>query len=484
MSFCLIKAPQFLVKHEGFGFWTSYFFMINCVIGAGFLSLPWAYSNGGWLMGIFLQVVTSLVTYYIYCLYLEVLARVDVLIRLKQDGSDLVPVSLSRFIRIAQRRRRRPLLSAEYYPEITNRRMDAAEIVRVVFGGPMYVVYVVGIFCYFIGIETAFASVFSSSLAANIPLGPLKECDIYDTKEFMSPCRLNYWGYLVIYSVLMVYFTIKGFSEQVWMQSAMTFMRFFVIATVVVASLYSIATHTNFSDDDYNPVEWPPAFDTGALGKAVPIIFLTNMFMVSLPSIAEVVKDKAYTLPRVGLLTILTCGVAYLILGLTVSFALYEVPSMSNLAFTDYSAGYSQEERPTWAYFIEYVVLLFPALDVISAFPLNSIVLSDNLISMIYGDIEERKLPRGAKLACKLTSCIPAFVIAFFVHDLGHILDWTGLFGFYLMLCIIPVLHIATRGLVPGKSDYDTWADPLVSLLITATSVVIIALAAYYNLTQ
>mmetsp|Transcript_25804 Transcript_25804/g.45494 ORF Transcript_25804/g.45494 Transcript_25804/m.45494 type:complete len:485 (-) Transcript_25804:2683-4137(-) len=484
MSFCLIKAPQFLEKHEGFGYWTSYFFMINCVIGAGFLSLPWAYSNGGWVTSAVIQILTSLVTYYLFSLYLEVLARVEVLIRQKQDGNDLVPVTYEKFIRLTGRRKRRPLLDPEYMPEITDRRLDAAEVVRVVFGGPMYVLYVVGIFCYFIGTETAFASVFSSSLANHIPLGPLPTCDIYETKDFFDPCRLNYWGYLLIFSGLMIYLTIKGFSEQVWMQSVMTLMRFFVIFTVIVASLYSIATNTNFDNSQYNPVDWPPAFNSAAFGRTLPIIFFANMFLITLPSIAEVVKNKAYTLPRVGLLTILTCGASYLFLGLAVSFAIVDVPSMSTLAFTNYSAGYEQGERPSWTYIIEYTIILFPALDVISAFPLNSIVLSDNLVSMFYGNMVEYALPKHARLKCKLMSCVPALLIAAIVYDLGHILDWTGLSGFYLMLFVIPLLHLVTRGLVPGKSEYDTRSDPRVSLTISGSSLMIIVLVAYYNIIE
>jgi amino acid permease len=479
MSFCLIKAPQFLEKQEGFGFWTSYFFMINCVIGAGFLSLPWAYSNGGWLFCTVFQVVISGVSYYLYSLYLEVMARVDVLIRLKQDDRALTPVSFTKFLALVKRRRTKPLLRAEYIPEITNRRLDAAEIVKEVFGGPMYVIYVIGIFCFLIGSEVAYASIFSSSLAAHIPLGALSTCDIYAPTASLSSCRVNYRIFTAVFSVLMVYFTIKGFSEQVWMQSVMTFMRFLVMVVVISASLHSIATHSNFSNTDFNNVEWPPAFNSAAIGKAIPILFFANMFTMTVPSLAEVVKNRPYTLPRIGLLTVLTCGVTYLILGLAVSFAVYDVPSMSNIAFSYYSAGYAQDERPIWTVLVEYIVLLFPALDVVSSFPLYSIVLSDNLFSMFYGQRLDKDLHKHALLFCKLLSCLPALVIAFFVHDLGHILDWTGLFGFYLILFMVPVLHIVTRGLVPGRSEYDTWADPRVSLVIAGSSVVLGLIVAY-----
>ena len=36
--------------------------------------------------------------------------------------------------------------------------------------------------------------------------------------------------------------------------------------------------------------------------------------------------------------------------------------------------------------FVSYFVVLFPALDVASAFPLNGITLGNNLMSAVYGD--------------------------------------------------------------------------------------------------
>lgn len=38
-----IRPPSVIVVEEnGLGLWTGYVFAINCVIGAGFLSIPWA----------------------------------------------------------------------------------------------------------------------------------------------------------------------------------------------------------------------------------------------------------------------------------------------------------------------------------------------------------------------------------------------------------------------------------------------------------
>ena len=96
---------------------------------------------------------------------------------------------------------------------------------------------------------------------------------------------------------------------------------------------------------------------------------------------------------------------------------------MASLSFRNYSAGYSQSERPWWTYIIEYFVILFPALDVFSGFPLFSISNTNNLISIFYGVEENKEVSKCALFGIKLLSCFPPLFIAVFVSDLGTILE-------------------------------------------------------------
>ena len=43
-----------------FGPFVGYLYAINTVIGAGFLSLPWAYDESGWLFCLLIQVLYAL----------------------------------------------------------------------------------------------------------------------------------------------------------------------------------------------------------------------------------------------------------------------------------------------------------------------------------------------------------------------------------------------------------------------------------------
>ena len=68
------------------GFFMGYFYTINSTIGSGVLAIPWAYSQGGWLLGTVLQLFTAFYSIVLAYLLLQVMSRVYVLHHLKEKG--------------------------------------------------------------------------------------------------------------------------------------------------------------------------------------------------------------------------------------------------------------------------------------------------------------------------------------------------------------------------------------------------------------
>jgi hypothetical protein len=80
--------------------------------------------------------------------------------------------------------------------------------------------------------------------------------------------------------------------------------------------------------------------------------------------------------------TFLTTFVLYGLLGFLTSITFDKLPgALITLAWADYG---SENGGAWWAYMFQYIILLFPALDAISAFPLNGIVLAENMMSIKY----------------------------------------------------------------------------------------------------
>ena len=151
--------------------------------------------------------------------------------------------------------------------------------------------------------------------------------------------------------------------------------------------------------------------------------------------------------------TLLLC---YPALGLTAAFGLNDLPSNVSLAFRDFSYGNSAENRPNWTYFVSYLIVLFPAFDVISIFPILAHGLSDTILSVLYSADREtvrtdhKRIYYGIRLGCTL----PSFLYAYLQVQLGPIVDKSGLSAFFLIFFMIPLLHIAARLQVPQASRF------------------------------
>jgi len=322
-------------------------------------------------------------------------------------------------------------------------------------------VYICLLYCYSSGTLVAFTSVFASSFAANVPLGPLDTCDVY--QDDSVGCKWKYLTYVCIFSVFMLYFTIVGLKEQFWMQICMTVLRIVVMTLVIAACLAAALTNSHIDNVLHNPADVPAAVDFRTMGKALPVIVFASMYQTSLPSIVEQMRNKDRTVPKVLAWTTVVSLFFYLLLGLIVPIAIPNVPSQCSMAFRNYTAGHPLNHRPWWTYALSYLVVVFPALDVFSSFPLSSVALADNLQSLVYGSVPRNSIPRVGYYSVKLFACVPALIVAMLTHNLGAVLDWAGLFGFFLVLFMIPLCHLAGRKVLPIESQYDVRRIPRVS---------------------
>lgn len=247
------------------------------------------------------------------------------------------------------------------------------------------------------------------------------------------------------------------------MQICMTILRIVVMTLVIAACLSAALTNTHVDSVLYNSADVPDAVNFQTMGKAMPIIVFATMYQTSLPSIVEQMRNKDRTVPKVLAWTTIVSLFFYLMLGLIVPIAIPNVPSQCSMVFRNYTAGHSLDHRPWWTFVLSYLVVIFPALDVFSSFPLNSVTLADNLQSLVYGSVPRNSIPRVGFYAVKLFACVPALVVAMLQHNLGPVLDWAGLFGFFLVLFMIPLCHLAGRKVLPIESQYDVRRVPRVS---------------------
>lgn len=275
-----------------------------------------------------------------------------------------------------------------------------------------------------------------------------------------------------------------------------------------------------------------PWFRVSGLGDLIPVCIYAFIFHHSVPILAQPLRNK-YTIRRVFAVAFgITC-VSYVSIGFLVAYYFgSDINAQCNLNWRSYvgcmhpPAAYgnvtqpgvpcssvetwgpscvSVSDRPASASIVSFIVLIFPALDVLSAFPLSAITLGNNLMSACLGEAAVEPPPtssdpeseraalllggndadtdssannsmsgspakaskasamsarsffatrrvqrmlrtrRGHRLVTicfRLIAAVPAVVGAAFVSNLDNILQFTGLIGIAIAFLIPAVLRV------------------------------------------
>lgn len=198
-----------------------------------------------------------------------------------------------------------------------------------------------------------------------------------------------------------------------------------------------------------------PLWDVDGLYVFLPIACYAFIYHHSIAGLSHPVRDKTL-LGKIFLTTFLICAVAYgAIAVLVASYFGPDMAQSSNLEWKDYGVGNGFKRA------LAFYILLFPALDVASAFPLNAITLGNNMISM--RDNNKPSLgggprPGGRRLvvAFRLLAAVPPIIAGFFVRELGKISEWCGTVGIIITLVFPAILNLKSRQVLKEEFALDS----------------------------
>ena len=160
--------------------------------------------------------------------------------------------------------------------------------------------------------------------------------------------------------------------------------------------------------------------------------------------------------------------ISYTALGIVVSsYFGKETMISSNLNWTDFhSVAGSSKGESNVANIVATFVVLFPAFDVASSFPLNAITLANNLMSYYDGvHIHENENSRIHRIIFRIMTVLPAIMCAFCFSNLGEITHFAGLSGFAIAFVYPSLLAYYSKEKLRGLGiPYETaYSFPLFS---------------------
>eukprot|EP00455_Lapot_gusevi_P012607 TRINITY_DN1601_c0_g1_i3.p1 TRINITY_DN1601_c0_g1~~TRINITY_DN1601_c0_g1_i3.p1 ORF type:complete len:523 (-),score=75.63 TRINITY_DN1601_c0_g1_i3:41-1609(-) len=411
----------------------AYCFSVNYILGVGILGLPWGFVAAGWLLGPLLLVVVTIASFISVMFILDAMSRA-------QGICSVVEASKGPFKPTFH-----PSSPTSRY-KLTDEKREMNELVGILLGGPAQRLYEATVCIYLVAALWSYTSVFASALASRIPVSFLNDgntCDVYAAGAG-SGCFELYLFYAVIFAVVVVPLTTLDLSEQKIVQVSLAIFRFvsvFLMVSTTLSALYHYPANSSASSSS-SPylAKNVAAFNWGGLGQLLPIAVYSQIFHHSIPGLSQPVKQKK-RLGWIYFAVMMTTLALYSTLGVTL--ALYfgnDIEKACTLNWAHYTAN--QHPTPWWASAISYVVVLFPAADVISAFPLNGLTLGNNLLTSFTNP--EQQQQRKYKVMYRLIAAVPPVILACLLKDLRTVLDYAGCTGILLAFVFPSLLQFAS----------------------------------------
>jgi amino acid permease len=331
---------------------------------------------------------------------------------------------------------------------IKDRKYELTELCQIFLGDAGLHAYGIAVALDIYGFLWAYTSVFGTAMANVFPLWPDVDC---------------YPFYVLLFALFVVPMSFMELSEQATVQIFLSGCRIVMILLMVVTPLVATAFGSGGLKEENPPIPHfsdqtepvgAPLIELSNIHEMIPVIVFAVLFHQAIPGLADEMTQKSEVGTIFGY-TIFLCAVAYSLIGFVVGWyfgdSTYE---SSNLNWEAYHAGTGQLVQSDdgefvwlhvawWARMISFFVVCFPAIDVLSAFPLYALVLGNSLLGMAYADtIQEAQHNRRFKTFFRALAAIPPIVGALFVRNLGIITDYSGLTGLCIAFSFPPLLYI------------------------------------------
>lgn len=508
-------APN--AKKTGYSLFVAICFALNYSVGSGILGLPYEYFKSGFFLGSVLLCYLGLLTYITYCFVMDGMQRAEAITFVcKQHNMDAMDWRRLSSLDISPN-----ALSAHYSFTVNEYQLSS---LLGLFGGKWWkLLYDVSY-----GLATlialwSYSALFGISLARNIGIpGIAVACDMAeDGDDANTGCRGLYSFYVALFWVWTCVLSLMDFSEQQGVQMAATFARVIIIGLMVLTCIGLIYSNWHYDgrtyhylDDDtsesyaegVSPWKWSGL----AYMMAVCAFAYGNQYCVT--DIIEPLSmhDRHHSQHRLWAYSVGICCAVYVCCGISIS--LYfggNTESPCTLAWRGFMGFEETDTQPIWALIVSWFIVLFPAIDIGSAYPLNVVTLANTIEEAIIPKVEvpeseqAQQPPSNAiftyenryNILFRLLICTSTAILALIEWNFDLILAISGAFGLLAVYGGPVVLewksksavHKITRGVdanVHKTPMTKTWVDHTFWLLLIGGTVVVAFIAVFIDIIE
>ncbi|KAH7468899.1 hypothetical protein PRIC1_010012 [Phytophthora ramorum] len=430
----------------------AYAFTVNYILGVGSLGIPYAFYRAGLVMGNIMILVVTLLSYMTVMWVCESVARAReafVLSFLLDETTSLKSFSYASTPGRYTPTTSRSSVALEYddFPEVT----QLCERFLGPVGSKMYQISLLGLMY---GGLVGYSQVFVNTFLTQV--------------DHIGDWQLTSVHAAAVFACIVLPLSCSDLTEQIYVQLTMSVVRFAALLIMIVSAAYAVYGDPYDSGAVLKPSPESAPYisdyslvDLTGFGVMFSTGVFSQLFQHSVPGLLAPLgarnQEKA---SAVFGSTLLTTMVFYIALGSVCS--LYFGPKLAssvNLNWAEFTWGINESMTlvPLWAKLLSMIVVVFPALDTLSVFPLISVTLGDNMAAVV-----PKRWTRGGrrsfwKLLCRVGAAVPPLLISMFVSDLSVTLQISGLMGIYVAFFAPALLQlqasreISTTNVYSGK---------------------------------
>lgn len=384
---------------------------LNYIIGTGCFGLPFAFSQAGLALSTALLVAGAAGSLVTMNYTLEALARAE-------------GVSSA-------------ALSGAPRHQLTFRKFEFATVGELFAGpaGKLVVQAVMVLYC--VGSLWSYASVFASSMSSlffSFALGA--SCDVY-ADDPSSGCLTGYYVFMLIFAVVVLSMVLMDLSDQAAVQKFLSAYR--IVAFLLMLATMIVKLAVDGQDAAVARANAIGAVDWGNFGKGFGPTLLALNCQYNMPDALQPLEPKRFARP-VALGALAIAGAFYLLVGFLGAVAFDQINPLATLMWSSYSGcGNGWDECSYWnpiGTIVQLVILLFPVVNVVSAYPMVGVTVGDNMHMSFPRSVSARFGHEATRSMCRLSVAVPPILLAVVFKKLDFIFSIAGLFGFLLGLSI------------------------------------------------
>uniref|UniRef100_A0AAV1U1X6 Amino acid transporter transmembrane domain-containing protein n=1 Tax=Peronospora matthiolae TaxID=2874970 RepID=A0AAV1U1X6_9STRA len=436
-SLSLLQQPQQAAASSAqYSPAVAYAFTVNYILGVGSLGVPYAFYRAGLVLGNVLIVLVTLVSYVTVMWVCESVARAQDARVLPSRCDETSPLKNDTRLSDADANSRNPIFSTSqkkcicvletdaFFPEVT----QLCDKVLGSFGSKLYQVSLLGLMY---GGLVGYSQVFVNTFLTQV--------------DHLGNWQLSSGHAVVVFACIVLPLSCTDLTEQIYVQLTMSVVRFAALLIMIgsaTCAMYGDPYDGGVGQEDTAKELSPPFISTYSLvdWSGFGVMFSTGvfsqLFQHSVPGLLAPLGSKKQDKASVIFgSTLLTTMVFYIALGSVCS--LYFGPKLAtsvNLNWAEFTWGRNESMSlvPMWLKLLSMIVVVFPALDTLSVFPLISVTLGDNMAAVMPKRWTQRGRKSSWKLFCRFGAALPPLLISVFVSDLSVTLQISGLMGIYV----------------------------------------------------